>query len=66
VISEVPDDDEAVQLFEHVVWLIAHDNVAELKRERSRPLDVALAKAWEREREARRRARARAAKQLRD
>ena len=61
VISEMPADDaETVAMFEHVVWLIANDNIAELKRDRTRPLDVERARQWERERAARRRARARA------
>lgn len=34
VISEVPDDDEAVELLGHVVWLARNENFAELKRDR--------------------------------
>jgi protein-disulfide isomerase-like protein with CxxC motif len=34
VISEVPDDDDAVALWEHVSWLTRHGNFAELKRDR--------------------------------
>ena len=65
VISEMPDDKEAVELFEHVVWLIAHDNFAELKRDRVRSLDVERVRLWERERKARARTKARAAKNAR-
>lgn len=65
VLSEVPPDDEAVELFEHVVWLIAHDNIAELKRDRTRPLDVERSRKWERERKASERARAKAARSAR-
>ncbi len=62
VISELPDDTEAVELFEHVVWMIAHDNFAELKRDRVRTLDVERSHQWARERKARARAKAKAAK----
>jgi hypothetical protein len=49
VISEVPDDDESLALFDHVVWLIARPNVAELKRgARSVPLDLERARQWAR------------------
>ncbi len=34
VISEVPSDDDAVELWRHVAWLVRHANFAELKRER--------------------------------
>jgi predicted DsbA family dithiol-disulfide isomerase len=34
VISEVPNDDDAVQLWRHVSWLVRHANFAELKRDR--------------------------------
>lgn len=34
VISEVPDDDDAVELWRHVSWLVRHANFAELKRDR--------------------------------
>ncbi|MEX2627532.1 MAG: DsbA family protein, partial [Ilumatobacteraceae bacterium] len=40
VIVEVPDDDDAVALWEHVSWLVRHDNFAELKRERDRVPDL--------------------------
>ena len=62
VISELPDDAEALELFEHVVWFIAHDNFAELKRDRVHGLDDERSRQWARERKARARAKARAAK----
>lgn len=34
VISEVPGDDEAEELWHHVAWLVRHSDFAELKRER--------------------------------
>ncbi len=35
VISEVPDDDDAVALWRHVSWLTRYENFSELKRERT-------------------------------
>lgn len=35
VISEVPDDDDAVELFRHVAWLTRYENFSELKRDRT-------------------------------
>lgn len=37
VISEVPGDDEAVELWAHVAWLARYESFAELKRERMSP-----------------------------
>jgi predicted DsbA family dithiol-disulfide isomerase len=34
VISEVPTDDEAVELWRHVSWLVRYGNFSELKRDR--------------------------------
>jgi 2-hydroxychromene-2-carboxylate isomerase len=34
VISELPADDEAVELWRHVAWLTRYDNFSELKRDR--------------------------------
>jgi predicted DsbA family dithiol-disulfide isomerase len=39
IITEVPDDDEAVDLWRHVAWLVRNPNVAELKRDRL-PLEL--------------------------
>lgn len=62
VISEVPDDDEALELFEHTLWIIRHPNVAELKRERTVPLDVERSRHWQRKAAAKARAEKRAAR----
>lgn len=35
VISEVPNDDDAVELFRHVAWLARYGNFSELKRDRA-------------------------------
>lgn len=45
VISQMPTDNDAVQLFEHVAWLARYENFGELKRERL-DLDVPSAAAW--------------------
>lgn len=60
VISEVPGDDEALELFEHVVWLIDHPNVAELKRDRVVDLDVERVRHWARQDAQRQKAEAKA------
>lgn len=48
VISRVPtDDEEAVELFRHVAWLVRYENFSELKRERSEPPDLeAIRRGW--------------------
>lgn len=35
VISEVPGDEDAVELFRHVAWLTRYENFSELKRDRT-------------------------------
>ena len=35
VISEVPSDDDAVELWRHVAWLTRYENFSELKRDRT-------------------------------
>jgi predicted DsbA family dithiol-disulfide isomerase len=35
VISEVPTDEDAVELFRHVAWLTRYENFSELKRDRT-------------------------------
>ena len=65
VLSEMPDDADSVEMLGHVVWLIEHDNVAELKRDRTLALDVERARMWERKRKARERSRAKAARTTR-
>jgi predicted DsbA family dithiol-disulfide isomerase len=50
VLSELPTDDDALGVLERVVWLTRYANFAEIKRERSVPLDVPRAKHWEKRR----------------
>jgi hypothetical protein len=45
VVSEMPTDEDAITLFEHVVWLVRYPNFGELKRDRI-DLDVPSAAAW--------------------
>jgi protein-disulfide isomerase-like protein with CxxC motif len=47
VISELPDDDEAVELWAHVSWLARYENFAELKRERMSAPGLASARRRE-------------------
>lgn len=46
VISNVPDDDEAIELWRHVSWLARYDNFSELKRDRSIDPDLESVRAW--------------------
>jgi len=46
IISEVPDDGEAVELWRHVSWLASYENFAELKRERARTPDLASVRRY--------------------
>lgn len=50
VITEVPGDAEAVELWRHVTWLVRYENFSELKRERTRHPDLASVRRWERRR----------------
>jgi predicted DsbA family dithiol-disulfide isomerase len=52
VISEIPDDDAAVDLWQHFAWMARNPNVAEIKRDRL-PLDLESVRVWQRERERR-------------
>jgi hypothetical protein len=45
VVSELPTDEDAVELFTHVVWLTRYRNFGELKRDRI-DLDVPSVAAW--------------------
>lgn len=47
VISELPSDEEAIELWRHVSWLARYENFSELKRGRSVPVDLPAA-AWRR------------------
>jgi len=54
VVSELPTDEDAVELWRHVSWLARYDNFSELKRDRIKPPDLP-AMAWLRaQREAKR------------
>ena len=52
VISEIPDDDGALDLWQHFAWMARNPNVAELKRDRL-PLDLESVRIWQREHERR-------------
>jgi predicted DsbA family dithiol-disulfide isomerase len=54
IISEVPGDDEALELWQHFSWMARTPNVAEIKRDRL-PLDLESVRHWMRERERRER-----------
>jgi predicted DsbA family dithiol-disulfide isomerase len=54
IISEIPDDDGAIDLWRHFSWMVRNPNVAEIKRERV-PLDLESIRTWRREREQRER-----------
>jgi predicted DsbA family dithiol-disulfide isomerase len=54
IITEVPDDDGAVDLWQHFTWLARNPNVAEVKRDRA-PLDLESIRVWRRERDRRER-----------
>jgi hypothetical protein len=56
VISKVPPDDEAVELWRHVLWLTRSDNFWELKRNRAVEPDLEGIRVRRAEREARQRA----------
>lgn len=46
VISDVPADEEAVELWRHVSWLARYANFSELKRDRSRDPDLESVRAY--------------------
>jgi hypothetical protein len=52
VITEVPDDNGAVELWQHFAWMARNTNFAEIKRERL-PLDLEGVRRHQREREIR-------------
>jgi len=54
VISDVPGDEAAVDLWRHFAWMARNPNVAEIKRERL-PLDLESIRKWRRDREKRER-----------
>ncbi len=46
VISEVPTDADAVELFRHVAWLTRYENFSELKRDRTIEPDLESVRRW--------------------
>lgn len=46
VVSEVPGDDDAVELWDHVSWLVRYENFAELKRDRMSPPPLESVRRW--------------------
>ena len=52
IISDIPDDEGSVELWQHFVWMARNRNVAEMKRDRL-PLDLESIRLWRREREQR-------------
>jgi predicted DsbA family dithiol-disulfide isomerase len=54
IITDVPDDDGAVELWQHFAWMARNPNIAELKRDRV-PLELESLRMWRREREQRER-----------
>jgi predicted DsbA family dithiol-disulfide isomerase len=46
VISEVPSDEDAVELYRHVAWLTRHQAFSELKRDRSIDPDLESFRRW--------------------
>lgn len=51
VISEMPNDEDAVELWKHVSWLVRHENFSELKRDRTIKNDLPAA-VWRAEQRA--------------
>ena len=52
VISELPSDEDAVDLWRHVSWLARYDNFAELKRDRIKSPDLPAMTWYRAQREA--------------
>jgi 2-hydroxychromene-2-carboxylate isomerase len=52
VVSELPADDDAVELWRHTAWLVRNENFSELKRSRSRPPDLPVIAWWTEQRAA--------------
>ena len=59
VISELPPDEDAVELWRHTQWLMRSENFAELKRSKRRPPDLAYIQHMREQRAARAAAEAR-------
>jgi predicted DsbA family dithiol-disulfide isomerase len=58
VISQLPNDEDAVQLWRSVSWLARYDNFSELKRDRALPPDLPAMDFLRKQREAQRAAEA--------
>ena len=56
IITEIPDDEGAVELWRHFTWMARNPNVAEVKRDRA-PLELESIRMWLRERDRRERER---------
>jgi predicted DsbA family dithiol-disulfide isomerase len=52
VVSDVPPDDEAVELWRHTSWLVRNHNFSELKRSNRPPPDLAMMRWWREQRAA--------------
>lgn len=52
VVSEVPPDDEALELWGHTAWLVRNGNFSELKRSHRPPPDLAITRWWREQRAA--------------
>jgi 2-hydroxychromene-2-carboxylate isomerase len=54
VISQLPDDDDGVELWKHVAWLVRYENFSEVKRDRTikNDLPAAIWRAQQREAQA--------------
>jgi predicted DsbA family dithiol-disulfide isomerase len=48
VITDVPDDGDAEELWRHVSWLVRHESFAELKRDRLAAPDLESVRRWQR------------------
>lgn len=46
VVSDVPDDQDAVELWRHVAWLTRYENFSELKRDRTIMPDLESVRRW--------------------
>jgi len=54
VVSTLPSDDDALELWRHVSWLVRYGNFAEVKRDRAQPPDLPVMEWYRKEREKKR------------
>lgn len=52
VVSALPSDADAVELWRHTAWLVRYENFSELKRDRPSPPDLPVVAWWREQREA--------------